>query len=71
MGKLERVQGVMKHEVVIQVNPTKSTDYTTMQACAVVTQVSSYDILVGRPILYPLKVTLEFREKTTHYINKR
>jgi hypothetical protein len=41
-------------------NPTKPTNYTTMHAHTMVTHVSSYGVLVGREILYPLGVSLYF-----------
>jgi hypothetical protein len=51
----------------IQVNPNKPTNYTTMQAWAVVTHVMSYDVLVEGLVLYPLGVTIDFWEETTYY----
>jgi hypothetical protein len=54
MGGSKKVQGSTKHEVVIQVNPTKPIDYTIMWAHAIVTHATSYDVLVGGAILYPL-----------------
>jgi hypothetical protein len=41
-----------KHEIVIQVNINKPTNYTTMWAQVVVTHVTSYDVLVGGVVLY-------------------
>jgi len=32
MGGLERIQRITKHEVIIQVNPIKPIDYTTIHA---------------------------------------
>ncbi len=51
----------------IQVNPNKIIDYTTMQAQAVVMHATSYDVLVGGVVLYPLKVTIDFWEETVYY----
>jgi len=67
MGGLERARKITKHEVVIQVNLVKPIDYTTIHVKAVVMHVTSYDVLVGGAILYPLGVTLDFWEETTYY----
>ncbi len=43
----KKVQGITKHEVVIQVNLIKPTDYTTIHVKAMITHVTSYNVLVG------------------------
>jgi hypothetical protein len=45
---------------VVHVNPNKPTNYTTMRAQIVVMHVTSYDVLVGGVVLYPLRVTIYF-----------
>jgi hypothetical protein len=42
-------------------------DYITVHAKAVVMQATSYDVLVGGVVLYPLGITLDFWEKTIYY----
>jgi hypothetical protein len=51
----------------IQVNPIRPLDYTTIHAKGVVTQATSYDVLVRGAILYRLGVTLDFWEETPYY----
>jgi hypothetical protein len=34
----------------------------------VVTHVTSYDVLIGQVMLYPLRVTIDFWGKTTYYL---
>ncbi len=67
MGGLKKVRGITKHEVVIQVNPIRPTNYTMAHAKGMVTQVTSYDVLVGGVVLYPLGVTLDFWEEIAYY----
>lgn len=50
-----------------QVNPIKPTNYTMAHAKGMVTQVTSYDVLVGGVVLYPLGVTLDFWEEIAYY----
>jgi hypothetical protein len=52
MGMSERAWELTKHEVVIQINPTKPIDYTMMQAHEIVTHATSYDVLVRSVVLY-------------------
>ncbi len=54
MDGLEKTRRLTKHEIVIYVNPNKPTNYTTMRAQVVVTHVTSYDVLVGGVVLFPL-----------------
>ncbi len=49
----------------IKVNPNKPIDYTIMQARTMVTHATSYDVLVGGVVLYPLGVTIDLWEETT------
>jgi hypothetical protein len=42
----------------IQINPNKPTNYTTMQAQAMVMHATSYDVLVGSVVLYLLGLPL-------------
>ncbi len=51
----------------IQINPNKPTNYTTMQAQVVVTQATSYDVLVGGVVLHPLGIPIDFWEEITYY----
>jgi hypothetical protein len=67
MGGSKRVQGITKHEVIIHVNPIRLVDYTIVHVKVVVTQATSYDVLIGGAILYPLIITLAFWEETTYY----
>jgi hypothetical protein len=60
MGGFERVRGITKHEVFIQINPIKPIDYTTVRVKAMVMQATLYDVMVGGAILYPLGITLDF-----------
>ncbi len=53
-GWVRKNCGLIYHEVVIQVNPTKPINYMTMmRAHGMVTHATSYDVLVGRVVLYP------------------
>jgi hypothetical protein len=47
MGWSKRVRGITKHEIVIQISFVRPTDYTTVNAKAMVTKITSYDVLVG------------------------
>jgi hypothetical protein len=68
MGGLERTWGITKHEVVIQLNPIGPANYTTIHAKVVVTQVTSYDVLVGGQFSIPWdRVTLDFWDEITYY----
>ncbi len=60
MGRLKKAQWITKHEVVIQINHVKHVNYIMVHAKAVVTQATSYDVLVKGVMLYPLGVTLDF-----------
>jgi hypothetical protein len=60
MGGSEKTQRLTKQEVVIRVNPNKPTNYTIVRAQTMVTHVTSYDMLVGGVVLYPLGVTIDF-----------
>ncbi len=51
----------------IQVNPNKPTNYIIVRALAIVMHVTSYDVLVGGVVLYPLWVTIDFWEATAYY----
>jgi hypothetical protein len=53
--------------VIIQVNPIKPINYITVRAKGVVTQVTSYDVLVRGANLYPLGVILDFWEEILYY----
>jgi hypothetical protein len=53
MGGSEIVQGITKHEVIIQVNPIRPTHYTTVRVKEMVMLARSYDVLVEGAILYP------------------
>ncbi len=46
IDELKKASGLIKHEVVIYVNPNKLANYTTMQAQTMITHVTSYDILL-------------------------
>jgi hypothetical protein len=67
MGGSKKRQGLTTKEIVIQGNLNKPTNYTTMQAWAVVTHVTSYDVLVEGLVLYPLGITIDFWEETAYY----
>jgi hypothetical protein len=67
MGGSERAHKISKHEVVIQNNLVKPVDYTTIYVKVVVTQATSYDVLVKGVVLYPLGVTLDFWEEISYY----
>jgi hypothetical protein len=67
MGGSEKTQRLTKQEVVIRVNPNKPTNYTIVRAQTMVTHVTSYDMLVGGVVLYPLGVTIDFWEETAYY----
>ncbi len=66
MGRLEKAQKLTKQEIVIRFNSNKPTYYAIMHAWTMVTHVTSYNILVGGAILYPLRITLNFCEETTY-----
>jgi hypothetical protein len=51
---------------VILVNPNKLVDYTIVGAIKVVTHVTSYDVLVGSLVFYPVGVTIDFWEENTY-----
>jgi hypothetical protein len=53
--------------VIIQGNPLRPLDYTIVHAKGVVTRATSYDVLVGGAILYPLGITLNFWEEIPYY----
>lgn len=55
-----------KQEVVIQVNPTKPMDCTTMWVGLVVTHATSYDVFVEGAFLYPLTIAIDFWEKIAY-----
>jgi len=63
MGGLKKARGLTKQEIVIQVNPNKPTNYTIVWAWVVVTHVTSYDVLIGGVVLYPLWVAIDFGRK--------
>jgi hypothetical protein len=67
MGGSKKAQGLTKHEIVIQVNINKPTNYTIMWAQVVITHVRSYHVLVGGVVLYPLGVTIDFWEEIAYY----
>jgi len=46
MGGSKRAQGIIKHEVIIQINPFRLVDYTMFHAKTVVMQAILYDVLV-------------------------
>jgi hypothetical protein len=52
-GRVRKYWGLIDHEVVVLVNPTKPIDYTRMCAHGMVTHATSYNVLVGRVVLYP------------------
>ncbi len=66
MGMSKRAQELTKHKVIIQINHAKPTSYTTMHAHTMVTHATSYGVLVGRAILYPLGVKFGLWHETTH-----
>jgi hypothetical protein len=68
MNGSKMAQRLTKQEVVIQVNPIKPMDYTTMWARMVVTHATPYDVFVKGALLYPLTVAIDFWEKTTYNI---
>ncbi len=45
----------------------KATNYTIMWAQVVVMHVTSYDVLVGGVMLYPIRIIVDFWEETTYY----
>ncbi len=51
----------------IQINPTKLTYYTIVRAWVMVMHVTSYEVMVGVEVFYPLGVTIDFWEKTAYY----
>jgi hypothetical protein len=67
MGGSKKAQGLTKQKIVIHVNINKPTYYTIMWAQALVTHATSYDVLVGGVVLYPLGVTIDFWEETAYY----
>jgi hypothetical protein len=67
MGGLEKAQRLTKQEIMIEVNLNKPTNYTIVQAQTMVTHATSYDMLVGGVVLYPLRVTIDFWEETAYY----
>jgi len=67
MGRLEKVKKLTKQEIVIQFNSNRPTYYAIVHVRTMVTHVTSYDILVGGAILYPLRIMLNFCEETTYY----
>jgi hypothetical protein len=67
MGKLERIKGITKHGVAIQVNLIRLANYTMVYAKAMAMHATSYDLLVVGTILYPLGVTLDFWEEIAYY----
>jgi hypothetical protein len=72
MGGLEKAQGLTKQKIVIHVNFNKPTYYINVQTQGVVTHVTSYYVLVGGVVLYPLGVTIDFSEEmhTTIQVGK-
>jgi hypothetical protein len=68
MGGLEKTWGLTKKEIVIQVNPNKPAYYIIVRAWAVVMHVTSYDMLVGCVVLYPLGVAIDFWEEIAYYL---
>jgi hypothetical protein len=66
-GQSERAQRITKHEVIIQVSLVRLVNYTTVHVKAMVTQATSYDVLVGGVVLYLLGVTLDFWEEIAYY----
>jgi hypothetical protein len=51
--RVKRAHEISKHEVVIQINPVILANYTTIYVKAVVTQATSYNVLVRGVVLYP------------------
>jgi hypothetical protein len=47
MGGPKRARGLTNHEIVIQINLNKLADYIIVHARTMVTNVTSYDVLVG------------------------
>ncbi len=66
MGQ-RRAQGLTKHDITIQININKPTNYIIVWAQVVITHVTSYYALVGGVVLYPLGVTIDFREEIAYY----
>jgi hypothetical protein len=50
MGASKKAQSLIKHNVVIKINFNNVVGYTTVFIQAIVTQVTSYDVLVGGAI---------------------
>jgi hypothetical protein len=51
----------------IHIDPNKPTNYTIVRTQKMVMHITSYDVLVGGVVLYPLGFTIDFGEETTYY----
>jgi hypothetical protein len=51
----------------IQINLNKPIDYIIMHALSMVTNATSYDVMIAGLVLCPMGVTIDFWEKTTYY----
>lgn len=62
MGGFEMAKRLIKHNITILVNPNHSIIYMIVQACAMVTNAMSYDMIIKCTILHPLGFSLDFWE---------
>ncbi len=62
MGGFEMAKRLVKHNITILVNLNHLKIYMIVQACAMVTNATSYDIIIKCTILYPLGFNLDFWE---------
>ncbi len=69
MSMSKKAWGLTKQKIVIQVNPHRLFNYTTMWAWTMAMHATSYDILIGGMVLYPLGITLDFWEEIMHITN--
>jgi hypothetical protein len=62
VGGFEMAKRLIKHNITILVNVNHSIIYMIVQACAMVTNATSYDMIINYTILYPLGFNLNFGE---------
>lgn len=66
-GASEKAQSLIKHNVVIKINPNNVVGYTTIFTQAIVTQATSYMCWWEEKFIWNLGVTLDLWEEIAYY----
>jgi hypothetical protein len=64
---VQKILKTNKHNIVIQIKPKNLTKYTILWAQFMVMHATYYNTLVGKMVLYPIEVILDFWEETSYY----